>query len=296
LTDNESNEGDFSGFINFQVGIIEELARISNYYMADFGRQPTGTPGDGTGGSSYQYNQFDRLYRALSSYPNGRFSLSPNEYVRWDEVATSGMTARFSKHLERSRLIKTPLPSISIGEFGTAYMNKDGTGLDPYAGYSHEKIGMNGVNYVNHLVNVWRVNYRPFGVPFAIYCWGDSLEGRWGSFRLDRDRAALERLIAQKDALIIPPLTSEYTLVQSGDTDRPKFSIEFQVTRLRPYINLRKQPNTASAILSTVNNGEVVTVISSTRFGRTIWYQVRKVNGLTGYISDQMGVIKVRRI
>ena len=313
LTDNESAEGNFGGYIDWSLGCMEEVSKFDGY-QADFARQAVGWPGDGTGGSTYQYDQFDRLYAAQAEFTDGRFSLSPNEYFPWNDPYNKNYVGRFEKHFQRASDKGYFIYNLFIGEFATVYQHPSGY-LDAGKGWSSPELALDVVTYLERAIQVWELRYKPYGIPVNFFSWGDDgdfQKGKWRYFRLDNNPTAKKWLIDQaekgrfilpkvsigtvtppKPPVIQPPQPPEYEL----PTAAIPYVVEFPITSGRRYINVRQSPP-SGAVLKTISPGQRVFVIGMKEASDgSIWVRVLLDNtNVVGWVYTQKGAIGFRGV
>lgn len=300
LTDNESTTGDYSAYVKWSNAIMNTCGLVG--WSVAVGRQPTGNPGDGTGGSKYEYDQFLPMLQTLHAWGN-LHTLTPNEYVsnRTFPLATSGHTVRFLKMWDVARNAGLRIPDTSVGEWNVCIERPDGS-LDAGRGFRHSQFS--GNLYADHVVDHWTRYYKPSNVPIALYGWGDSLAGEWDSFRLDVDRVAVTRLRthARNGLLTLDPMPSRPPVI----IDNPKppaplptpeptptpvpagIKYVWRAVIPGPYVNIRSAASTGFTIVGSVK--------PETRFHMTgeksvdasgnVWYRIFTPT-LCGWVSSQ---------
>lgn len=313
LTDNESSEGDFTGYVDWELSVLDLIAPHAGY-QADFMRQAVGWPGDGTSGTQNQYPQFKRLYKRIAEFPDGRFSISPNEYYPWDEPNASGHLGRYHLHYAEASFNDAFIPNLFIGEFAGLYRPPGGQ-LDAQKGWSSPELHLDGVTYIDKSVQLFKTFYQPFGIPVNFYCWGDSGKGnnRWKWMRIDQDRAMRQRimLLAQQGQFILPhviptdqtpPPPVEVTPpppppivvppVYTLPAPAPKYTITFPVTPSRPYLNLRAKPLDGMVIGRVLSNSEI-RLLDIQTWMNVKWAKI-VYNDVVGWVSTQNDLVKIK--
>lgn len=274
LTDNESTMADYRPYALWQASVMDTCA-IRGWSVA-VGRTPTGNPGDGTGGSAYQYQQLLPMFQALHRHGNLHV-FSPNEYQGQGYMAQGGATPGHTFRLRHSFDVIDAAglhrPVTDVGEWAIARQEPSGW-LDPGKGWQSID-RLSGLDYAGQLVTNFRKYYQGNGVTCSLYSWGDSLSREWDSFRVDVDGNLQAALISARPMTLYTP---------NGWVTHPSPRLwKVTLPAGNTYVNVRAEANVLSPVQRRLANGDTVTITGDrVDTSGILWHQLTD-----GWVSTQ---------